>query len=195
MTEATPDTDNTAFHRQSSDVRVIKKYPNRRLYDTAISSYITLEDVRRLVMEQVTIKVIDARTQADITHNTLLQIIFEQEENGPPMFTTELLQKMIRFYGDSMQNMFGKMFEQGMKFFSEQQGVWQKTVFPQTMPSQTQMDPVKMMSDFTKDNVNQWQQFQKMWLQNFQSWSNSFESPDASNQSAQFDKESDGTGK
>ncbi|HRE30521.1 MAG TPA: polyhydroxyalkanoate synthesis regulator DNA-binding domain-containing protein, partial [Candidatus Berkiella sp.] len=81
-----------------SEPRVIKKYPNRRLYDTTISSYITLEDVKRLVVEQVAIKVVDARSQEDITHSTLLQIIIDQEENGPPLFTTPILQQMIRFY-------------------------------------------------------------------------------------------------
>lgn len=165
-------TDNTDSYTENTELRIIKKYPNRRLYDTAISSYITLEDVRRLVLEQVTIKVIDARTQADITHNTLLQIIFEQEENGPPLFTTELLQKMIRFYDNSLQDVFGKMFEQSMNFFSKQQGVWQKTIFYQNEPVENQADPMKIMSDFSKNNVYQWQQFQKMWLQNFQSWSN-----------------------
>lgn len=147
-----------------SDERIIKKYPNRRLYDTAISSYITLDDVKRLVVEQVPVKVIDARTQEDITHNTLLQIIFDQEENGPSLFTTELLQKMIRFYGDSMQVMFGKMFEQGLKFFKEQQGSWQNKVLGQAQTS----DPMHLMTELTKNNLEQWQQFQQSWLKNFQ---------------------------
>jgi len=94
----------------NEECRVIKKYPNRRLYDTTVSSYITLMDVKRLVIEKVSLKIIDARSKVDITHNTLLQIIMEQEEQGPPLFTTDLLQQMIRNYG--------KMFEQGMEFFS-----------------------------------------------------------------------------
>lgn len=169
------DTTNETSSDTEKDFRIIKKYPNRRLYDTAISSYITLEDVKRLVIEQVAIRVIEARTQTDITHNTLLQIILEQEENGPPLFTTELLQQMIRFYGDSMHNMFGSMFEQGMKYFSQQQQAWQKNIFAQSAAPSSSADPVQALSDFTKNNVNQWQQFQKMWLQNFQGWATSFD--------------------
>jgi len=153
-----------------TETRLIKKYPNRRLYDTAISSYITLEDVKRLVIENVSLKVVEARTQSDITHSTLLQIIFEQEENGPPLFSTELLQEMIRFYGDSMHKMFGKMFEQGMKYFSEQQKAWQSGLMGGEDQKDHTPDPVKFIAKFTQNNVEQWQQFQEMWLQNFQRW-------------------------
>ncbi len=139
-----------------SEPRVIKKYPNRRLYDTTISSYITLEDVKRLVIEQVAIRVIDARTQDDITHNTLLQIIIEQEENGPPLFTTPILQQMIRFYGGSMHPFFSQMFEQGMKLFTEQQ----------TQLGQEQ-DPLNLMSQMTSQNISQWQQLQSQWMHSF----------------------------
>lgn len=121
-----------------SEPRVIKKYPNRRLYDTTISSYITLEDVKRLVVEQVAIKVIDARTQDDITHSTLLQIIIEQEENGPPLFTTSILQQMIRFYGGTTHPMFSQIFEQGMRLFTQEQ---------------------------IEKNFSQWQQLQNQWMQ------------------------------
>tara|TARA_R110002110_G_scaffold271566_1_gene486915 strand:- start:12335 stop:12877 length:543 start_codon:yes stop_codon:yes gene_type:complete len=153
-----------------TETRLIKKYPNRRLYDTAISSYITLEDVKRLVMDKVPLKVIEARTQSDITHSTLLQIIFEQEETGPPLFSTDLLQEMIRFYGDSMHKVFGKMFEQGMKYFSEQRKNWQSDLMGEDRQKDHSDDPVKFMAQFTHNNVNQWQQFQEMWLQNFQGW-------------------------
>lgn len=180
MTDTTSETNNKTNKEESPDVRMIKKYPNRRLYDTAISSYITLEDVKRLVMDQVAIKVIDARSGTDITHNTLLQIILDQEESGPPLFTTDLLQKMIRFYGDSMQNMFGKMFEQGMKFFTEQQSAWQSGVMSQTTSQMQADEPMKFMSEFTKNNVEQWQQFQQMWLQNFQRWAKSVQPEHAS---------------
>lgn len=167
MSETNTDTTQKSKHDNKQEIRLIKKYPNRRLYDTAISSYITLEDVKRLVMEQVAIQVIDARSSADITHSTLLQIILDQEESGPPLFTTDLLQKMIRFYGDSMQTMFGKMFEQGMQFFSEQQHALQS----QSSQYATQAEkPMNMLSEFTKNNIDQWQQLQQMWLQNFQDW-------------------------
>ncbi|MCS5710218.1 polyhydroxyalkanoate synthesis repressor PhaR [Candidatus Berkiella aquae] len=139
-----------------SEPRVIKKYPNRRLYDTTISSYITLEDVKRLVVEQVAIKVVDARSQEDITHSTLLQIIIDQEENGPPLFTTPILQQMIRFYGGSMHALFGKMFEQGMQLFEQQQAVFNE-----------EKDPLNMMSQLTQQNMTQWQQLQNQWMNAF----------------------------
>jgi polyhydroxyalkanoate synthesis repressor PhaR len=80
-----------------SEKRIIKKYPNRRLYDTAISSYVTLEDVRRLILENVALQVMDVKSQADITHNTLLQIILDQESKGSRLFSTEILEQLIRY--------------------------------------------------------------------------------------------------
>ena len=87
-----------------SDLRVLKKYPNRRLYDTEISRYITLEEVRQLVLNDIPFRVEDKRTQEDITRNILLQVIAEQEQGGDPIFTTDLLGFIIRFYGDPMQS-------------------------------------------------------------------------------------------
>lgn len=139
-----------------SEPRVIKKYPNRRLYDTTISSYITLEDVKRLVVEQVAIKVIDARSQDDITHSTLLQIIIEQEESGPPLFTTPILQQMIRFYGSAMHPLFSQIFEQGMQLFTEQQAVLS-----------AEPEQLNMMSHLTEQSISQWQQLQNQWVQSF----------------------------
>ncbi len=81
----------------ANDVRIIKKYPNRRLYDTEISSYITLEDVRQLVLESQPFVVIDARSKKNITRSILLQIIFEQEEDGEPIFSTNTLEEIVRF--------------------------------------------------------------------------------------------------
>jgi len=83
------------------EARLIKKYPNRRLYDTTASTYITLEEIRHLIMENVTLQIVDVRTQADITHSTLLQIIIEQEEKGALLFTTDHLKQMIQFCGKS----------------------------------------------------------------------------------------------
>ena len=89
--------------RALSDMRIIKKYPNRRLYDTEISSYITLGDVRELIIKHVSFQVIDAKSKKDITRSILLQIILEQEEDGEPIFSTSVLEKIVRFYGDDMQ--------------------------------------------------------------------------------------------
>lgn len=102
-------------------VRIIKKYPNRRLYDTEISRYITLEEVRQLVLQNVKFKVLDKRTREDITRSILLQVIAEQEEGGDPIFRTELLTHIIRFYGDPMQTSMGRYLELSMQVFMEQQ--------------------------------------------------------------------------
>ncbi len=95
--------------------RVIKKYPNRRLYDTATSSYITLAEIKRLVMDSETFKVVDAKTADDLTRNILLQIILEEEAGGSPMFTAPVLSNIIRFYGHTMQGMMGGYLEKNMQ--------------------------------------------------------------------------------
>lgn len=101
--------------------RLIKKYPNRRLYDTRTSSYITLADVKELVLNNETFQVVDAKTNEDLTRSILLQIILEEEAGGAPMFTSDLLSHMIRFYGNAMQGMMGKYLESNIKAFTEMQ--------------------------------------------------------------------------
>jgi len=101
--------------------RVIKKYPNRRLYDTATSSYITLGDVKLLVLDNVDIQVLDAKTQDDITRSVLLQIILEEENGGMPMFSYEVLTQFIRFYGQAMQGVMGPFLEKNLQLFAQLQ--------------------------------------------------------------------------
>ena len=101
--------------------RIIKKYPNRRLYDTEISSYITLEDVRQLICDGESFEVIDAKTGEDLTRTVLLQIIAEQEQDGEPVLSTQLLSQIIRFYGDSLQGFMGNYLERSMQLFLDQQ--------------------------------------------------------------------------
>ena len=98
-------------------VRLIKKYPNRRLYDTKTSAYITLGDVKDLVIKFEAFKVVDAKTSEDLTRSILLQIILEEETGGVPLFTSELLYGFIRFYGSAMQGMLGKYLENNMRTF------------------------------------------------------------------------------
>jgi polyhydroxyalkanoate synthesis repressor PhaR len=104
-----------------SEFRIIKKYPNRRLYDTAISRYITLEEIRQLVIDGVPFRVEDKRSREDITRSILLQVIAEREENGTPIFTNELLQFIIRYYGDPMQASITRYLELSLRLFAEQQ--------------------------------------------------------------------------
>ena len=101
----------------TTPVRTIKKYPNRRLYDTANSGYITLVDVKQMVLEQIDFQVIDAKSGDDLTRAILLQIILEEESGGLPMFSSEMLTQMIRFYGTAQQTMMGQYMEQNVKAF------------------------------------------------------------------------------
>lgn len=99
--------------------RIIKKYPNRRLYDTTTSTYITLTEVKQLVMDSATFQVIDAKTGDDLTRSILLQIILEEEAGGAPMFTEAVLGNIIRFYGHAMQGFMGTYLEKNVQMFSE----------------------------------------------------------------------------
>jgi polyhydroxyalkanoate synthesis repressor PhaR len=97
--------------------RLIKKYPNRRLYDTETSTYITLADVKQLVLAHEEFQVLDAKSQEDLTRPILLQIILEEESGGMPMFTSPMLSHMIRFYGNAMQGMMGVYLEKNIQAF------------------------------------------------------------------------------
>ncbi|MBW7900140.1 MAG: polyhydroxyalkanoate synthesis repressor PhaR [Rhodocyclaceae bacterium] len=110
----------------SEQPRLIKKYPNRRLYDTKTSAYITLSDVKDLVLAFENFKVVDAKSGEDLTRSILLQIILEEETGGMPLFSTELLAQMIRFYGHAMQGMLGKYLENNIKAFVDFQGKMQE---------------------------------------------------------------------
>ena len=103
----------------SAQARTIKKYPNRRLYDTETSSYITLADVKKLVLENVEFRVEDAKTKEDLTRAILLQIILEEESAGAPMFTSDSLSQIIRFYGNAMQGMMGSYLEKNIQTFMQ----------------------------------------------------------------------------
>ena len=127
-------------------LRLIKKYPNRRLYDTRTSSYITLADVKELVLKHAQFQVVDAKTSEDLTRSILLQIILEEEAGGMPMFTSDLLSQLIRFYGNAMQGMVGNYLEKNMQTFVQVQ-------------KQLQEQSRTMYGDNTKVNKDLWAQF------------------------------------
>ena len=104
---------------KKTDERLIKKYPNRRLYDTQTSTYITLADVKQLVLETEEFKVVDAKTGEDLTRSILLQIILEEETGGVPMFSSAMLSQIIRFYGHALQGMMGTYLEKNIQTFIE----------------------------------------------------------------------------
>ena len=103
-------------------VRLIKKYPNRRLYDTQTSTYITLADVKQLVLDNENFQVVDAKSTEDLTRPILLQIILEEEAGGMPMFSATMLSQIIRFYGNAMQGMMGSYLEKNIQAFIDIQG-------------------------------------------------------------------------
>ena len=135
-----------------SEPRIIKKYPNRRLYDTEVSRYVTLEDVRNLVLQEVPFQIRDARTNEDLTRSILLQVIMEQESDGEPMFSEQVLAKIIRSYGDSLQGMMASYLERSLNLFVEQQDQM-KTVMGS--------DPLSMMREITEQNLSVWQEMQE----------------------------------
>ena len=142
-----------------AQTRIIKKYPNRRLYDTEISSYITLEEVRQLVIDGEEFEVRDAKSGDDLTRTVLLQIISEHEGDGQPMFTTKLLSQVIRFYGDSMQGFMGSYLEKSLQIFLDQQGKFRSQL--NNILGQT---PWSMLNDMTERNLDLWKSVQDGFL-------------------------------
>jgi polyhydroxyalkanoate synthesis repressor PhaR len=106
--------------------RLIKKYPNRRLYDTKTSSYITLADVKQMVLKQEDFQVVDAKSNDDLTRQILLQIILEEESGGMPMFSSDVLSQMIRSYGSAMQGFMGSYLQKNLEGFQQLQKVMQE---------------------------------------------------------------------
>ena len=139
-----------------AQVRIIKKYPNRRLYDTEISSYITLEEVRQLVIDGEDFEVRDAKSGEDLTRSVLLQIIAEHEDTGQPMFTTQLLSQIIRFYGDSMQGFMGSYLEKSLQIFLDQQQKFRSQL--NNILGQT---PWSMLNELTERNLDMWKSMQR----------------------------------
>jgi polyhydroxyalkanoate synthesis repressor PhaR len=138
-----------------SEPRVIKKYPNRRLYDTVESRYITLSDIRRLVLDKVEFVVIDKKTQEDITRSILLQVIAEQEHQGEPLMSQDFLSQVIRSYGGAMQGFVGSYLEQSLKLFTTQQQQVRDRV-----KSMVGVDPVETVTSLAQKNYARWRSVQ-----------------------------------
>jgi polyhydroxyalkanoate synthesis repressor PhaR len=134
--------------------RLIKKYPNRRLYDTRISSYITLDDVRQLVLDGEAFEVRDARSDQDLTRSVLLQIIAEREENGQPLLGVGTLQMLIRFYGDPLQGALGRYVERTLQLFVEQQASLRKQF------GAGGNSPFALLNQIAERNLELWKSFQ-----------------------------------
>jgi polyhydroxyalkanoate synthesis repressor PhaR len=140
--------------------RVIKKYPNRRLYDTEESRYVTLCDIRKLVVEEVGFCVIDKKTGDDLTRSILLQIITEQEDCGEPLFTIDALEKIIGFYGKSVQALAGESLCESINIFRDQQEKIQSQ-----LTDALKLNPVTApLTEMTKKNLEVWNQMQAQFF-------------------------------
>lgn len=138
-----------------SSERVIKKYPNRRLYDTEQSKYITLSDVRALVMECVGFRVVDTSSNSDITRQILMQIIIEEESGGKPLFSADMLAQLIRFYGGTMQGLFARYLEESFNLFAVQQ---------EEMSRSLPISPLETFNKLTQQNLKMWNSLQQSFL-------------------------------
>lgn len=110
----------------TTTLHIIKKYANRRLYDTEVSRYITLDDIKQYVLDNISFQVIDAKLETDITKSTLFQIIANHEESGSPTFSSEILQHIIRSYGDNLQNVLSGYIEQVVSFFIQKKDFFEQ---------------------------------------------------------------------
>ena len=146
---STPSTTSRSGEKAPANARVIKKYPNRRLYDTATSTYVTLAEIKGLVMASEPVVVRDAKTGDDLTRSILLQIILEEEAAGVPMFSEDVLAHLIRFYGHAMQGYMGTFLEGQMQMFTD----WQSRMGEQSQ-------------GLTAEKWGQFMQWQSPLLQN-----------------------------
>jgi polyhydroxyalkanoate synthesis repressor PhaR len=139
-------------------MHVIKKYPNRRLYDTQKSAYITVADVLKIIRAGEDFQVVDAEKGEDITRSVLVQIITEQEGGATPIFTTDMLTRFIRVYDDNSQALFGEFLDKNMKMFSEQQKIFQDQV------GNIIGSPLQIMQDLTERNLSIWTDMQSRFM-------------------------------
>lgn len=153
-----------------SEERLIKKYANRRLYDASQSRHITIDDIRDLVIAGVRVKVIEDKTNEDITRLVLLQVIADQEQFGRPILSTSLLESMIRFYGNSMQSYFSSYLEKSVEAFIRQQELIQMQLgrtmngAPNSMGA---MGPMAPLAELARHNLELWAKMQETLLATF----------------------------
>ena len=146
-----------------AEERIIKKYPNRRLYDTAQSCYITLSDVRDLVLAETPFKVIDRQSSDDITRSILLQIIMEQESGGQPLFSADILEQFIRNYSDATRKGFMEYMEQSVGLFTSQQ-----VAVREQMHKILAGTPLDAWMKVGEQNMQTWKKMQESILGNLQ---------------------------
>lgn len=165
---------------------VIKKYANRRLYDAAASRHVTLDDLRELVAKGESIQVIDDKTGDDITRTVLLQIIAEQEQFGHPILSIPVLEALIRFYGNSMQEFMTRYLEESMRNFGEQQAAAQAQLA--RLMSAT---PLTSIADIARQNLDAWTRMQEAMMGAMSGRSPAPQTPPAASSEAPSDAKSE----
>ena len=136
--------------------RIIRKYPNRRLYDTIESRYVTLADIRRLVVDGIDFVVLDRKTQADITRSILLQVIAEQEGAGESLMSRDFLSQVIRSYGSGLQDFVGRYLDESLHLFSKEQ-----RELRDRFKNVVGIDPVETVSAVAQRNYQRWRALQE----------------------------------
>ena len=145
-----------------SEERLIKKYANRRLYDASQSRHITLDDIRNMVVAGQRVKVVEDKTNEDITRFILLQVIADQEQFGRPILSTPLLESLIRFYGNSLQSFLSAYLEKSVETFMHQQDVVQAQLARMVGSA-----PLSTMTELTRQNIELWARMQESMLAAF----------------------------
>ncbi len=140
------------------NIRIIKKYPNRRIYDTHLSQYIKIDDIRDMILEGTDFKVIDSNNKKDLTRSVLLQIILEQESDNNPLFSSENLKHFIRYYGRNQSNIFSAFLDQSLQLFSQQQ---------EQLSELFKQNPLDNFNQFNQKNIDMWQGFQNKFFDSF----------------------------
>jgi polyhydroxyalkanoate synthesis repressor PhaR len=157
-----------------SESRVIRKYANRRLYDSTASRHVTLDDIRRLIAAGETVQVVDDRSGADLTRSVLLQIIAEQEQFGAPVLSVPLLEGIIRFYGNPVQEMLSRYLEQSLgNVLQQQQSV-------QTEMAKALQSPLVPLTELTRQNMELWTRMQASMFSAFRPPSTASPAPTSS---------------
>jgi polyhydroxyalkanoate synthesis repressor PhaR len=144
-----------------SNERLIKKYANRRLYDSTESRHVTIEDIRKMIVSGAKVKVVDDKSGEDLTRAVLLQVIAEQDQYGTPVLSTELLEAIIRFYGNPVQEMLTKYMEQSVGTLVRQQETMRAEM------SKALAGPMAPLAEFARQNMDQWSKIQASMLSAF----------------------------
>ena len=142
-----------------STSRIIKKYPNRRLYDTEDSCYIKLLEIKEMIERGISVKVVDSSTDKEITRSILLQIILEQESNNEPLFSTDNLVNFIRYNGETSREGFMHFMDKNLDYFQEQQ-----STFKEQFKGLTDFNPMDFWTTNTKGNMDIWKQMQDNFM-------------------------------